>query len=57
MFHYFCPFVLFLQDLELLKVDICQPKEETKTPLKPVKVKQEIQVNPVKKLLMIQIQA
>ncbi|XP_073341617.1 nibrin isoform X2 [Pagrus major] len=31
------------EDLELLKVDICQPKEETKTPLKPVTIKQEVQ--------------
>ncbi|KAK2844576.1 hypothetical protein Q5P01_011235 [Channa striata] len=33
----------FVEDLELLKVDICQPKEETKTPLKPVPIKQEAQ--------------
>ncbi|XP_035528315.1 nibrin isoform X1 [Morone saxatilis] len=33
----------FVEDLELLNVDICQPKEEPKTPLKPVTVKQEVQ--------------
>uniref|UniRef100_A0A4W6BIH3 Nibrin n=1 Tax=Lates calcarifer TaxID=8187 RepID=A0A4W6BIH3_LATCA len=35
--------VSFIEDLDLLKADICEPKEETKTPLKPVKIKQEVQ--------------
>ncbi|XP_034409989.1 nibrin [Cyclopterus lumpus] len=35
--------VSFIEDAELLKVDICQPKKDTKTPLKPVSVKQEVQ--------------
>ncbi|XP_068998908.1 nibrin isoform X1 [Embiotoca jacksoni] len=30
-------------DIELLSMDICQPKEETKTPQKPVVIKQEVQ--------------
>lgn len=33
----------FVEDLELLDVDTSQPKEETKAPLKPVVVKQEVQ--------------
>lgn len=33
----------FVEDVELLKVDLSQPEEETKTPLKPVTVKQEVQ--------------
>lgn len=33
----------FVEDVELLKIDLSQPEEETKTPLKPVTVKQEVQ--------------
>ncbi|XP_071325848.1 nibrin [Trachinotus anak] len=33
----------FIEDLELLKGDICEPKEEAKTPLKPALIKQEVQ--------------
>ncbi|KAL6109517.1 nbn [Pungitius sinensis] len=32
----------FIEDLELLQVDICQPKEETPTPLKAVSIKPEV---------------
>lgn len=55
MFHYYCRFlnILFVQDLELLKADICQPEEETKTLLKTVSIKQEVQVSPVNKLLLL----
>uniref|UniRef100_UPI0037E95056 nibrin n=1 Tax=Semicossyphus pulcher TaxID=241346 RepID=UPI0037E95056 len=33
----------FVEVLGQLKEDVCQPKEETKTPLKAVKIKQEVQ--------------
>lgn len=55
MFHYYFRFlnILFVQDLELLKADISQPEEETKTLLKTVSIKQEVQVSPVNKLLLL----
>lgn len=48
MFHNYLSlsFILFLQDSEPLKVDVCQPKDEPKTPLKPVVIKQESHVSP-----------
>lgn len=45
---HFLPFVL-LKDIDLLKGDNYEPKEETKTPLKAVVIKQEVQVSPGKK--------
>ncbi|XP_041845024.1 nibrin isoform X2 [Melanotaenia boesemani] len=33
----------FIEDVELLEVDLCQEKDETKTSVKPVVVKQEVQ--------------
>uniref|UniRef100_A0A3Q1GTJ5 Nibrin n=1 Tax=Acanthochromis polyacanthus TaxID=80966 RepID=A0A3Q1GTJ5_9TELE len=33
----------FVEDLELIEADISQPKDDTKTPLKPVRIKQEVQ--------------
>ncbi|XP_075965409.1 nibrin [Anarhichas minor] len=52
----------FIEDLELLKVDICQPKEETKTPLKPVSIKQEVQESKIdedlpKKLVLVEFRS
>ncbi|XP_078109067.1 nibrin [Sander vitreus] len=52
----------FIEDLELLNVDICQPKEETKTPLKPVRIKQEVQESKIdddlpKKLVLVEFRS
>ncbi|XP_044065318.1 nibrin isoform X2 [Siniperca chuatsi] len=52
----------FIEDLELLKADICQPKEETKTPLKPVTVKQELQESKIdedlpKKVVLVEFRS
>ncbi|XP_070691325.1 nibrin isoform X2 [Pempheris klunzingeri] len=54
--------VSFIEDLELLKADICQPKEETKTPLKTVKIKQEVQESNIdedlpKKLVLVEFRS
>ncbi|KAM9353959.1 nibrin [Symphorus nematophorus] len=52
----------FIEDLELLEGDICQPKEEPKTPLKPIKIKQEVQEPHIdedlpKKLVMVEFRS
>ncbi|XP_028985651.1 nibrin [Betta splendens] len=52
----------FIEDADLLEADICQPKEETKTPLKPVTVKQEapesqIDENLPKKLILVEFRS
>ncbi|XP_054477410.1 nibrin [Anoplopoma fimbria] len=52
----------FIEDLELLQVDICQPKEETKTLLEPVSIKQEVQVSNIdedipKKLVLVEFRS
>ncbi|XP_068591644.1 nibrin [Cebidichthys violaceus] len=52
----------FIEDLELLKVDICQPKEETETLLKPVSIKQEVQESKIdenlpKKLVLVEFRS
>ncbi|XP_041798126.1 nibrin [Chelmon rostratus] len=39
----------FIEDLELVQGDISQPKEEPKTPLKPVTIKQEVQESKIDK--------
>ena len=44
---HFLPFV-FLKDIELLEGENSEPKEETRTPLKAVVIKQEVQVSPGK---------
>ncbi|XP_029361110.1 nibrin [Echeneis naucrates] len=52
----------FIEDLDLLQADICKPKEEVKTPLKPVFVKQEVQESKIdedlpKKLLVVEFRS
>ncbi|XP_047455372.1 nibrin isoform X2 [Mugil cephalus] len=52
----------FIEDVELLSADICQPKEEPKTPLRPVMVKEEvgepkIDENLPKKLLLVEFRS
>ncbi|KAI3361039.1 hypothetical protein L3Q82_013236 [Scortum barcoo] len=52
----------FIEDLELLQGDICQPKEETKTPLKPVTIKQEVKESRIdedlpKKLVLVEFRS
>lgn len=54
--------VSFIEDLELLNADIPQPKEETKSPLKPVVIKQEVQESKIdedlpKKLLLVEFKS
>ncbi|XP_059194334.1 nibrin isoform X2 [Centropristis striata] len=52
----------FIEDLELLKAEMSQPKEETKTSLKPVTVKQEVQESNIdedlpKKLVLVEFRS
>ncbi|XP_033496569.2 nibrin isoform X1 [Epinephelus lanceolatus] len=52
----------FIEDLALLEGDITEPKEETKTPLKPVTVKQEVQESKIdedlpKKLVLVEFRS
>ncbi|XP_056237027.1 nibrin [Seriola aureovittata] len=52
----------FIEDLDLLKADICEPEEETKTPLKPVVIKQEVQESKIdedlpKKLVLVEFRS
>nr|XP_046255698.1 nibrin isoform X2 [Scatophagus argus] len=50
----------FIEDLELLEGDICQPKEEIRTPLKPLTIKQEeskIDEDLPKKLLLVEFRS
>lgn len=52
----------FIEDVELLKVDIPQPAEESKAPVKPVKIKEEVQESKIdedlpKKLLMVEFRS
>ncbi|XP_004541380.2 nibrin [Maylandia zebra] len=54
--------VSFIEDLELLNADIPQPKEEIKSPLKPVVIKQEVQESKIdedlpKKLLLVEFKS
>ncbi|XP_070768184.1 nibrin [Enoplosus armatus] len=54
--------VSFIEDLELLKGDICQPKGETNTPLKPATIKQEVQESKIdedlpKKLVLVEFRS
>lgn len=54
--------VSFIEDLELLDVDIPQHKEDTKSPLKPVVIKQEVQESKsdedlLKKLLLVEFKS
>ncbi|XP_061572820.1 nibrin [Cololabis saira] len=51
-----------IEDEELLKVDICQPKEEIKASLKPVMIKQEVQESKIdedlpQKLVMVEFRS
>ncbi|XP_026228135.1 nibrin isoform X2 [Anabas testudineus] len=52
----------FIEDVDLLKVDFCQPKEETKTALEPVTIKQEAQESKIdedlpKKLVLVEFRS
>ncbi|XP_045901976.1 nibrin [Micropterus dolomieu] len=52
----------FIEDLELVRLDVSHPKEETKTPLKPVTIKQEVQEsktdeNLPKKLVLVEFRS
>lgn len=52
----------FIEDIELLQGDICQPKEENKTPLKPVSIKQEVKESKIeddlpKKLVLVEFRS
>lgn len=52
----------FIEDLELLQADHSKPKEENKTPLKPVQLKQEVQESNIdenlpKKLVMVEFRS
>ncbi|XP_032375376.1 nibrin isoform X1 [Etheostoma spectabile] len=52
----------FIEDLELLNADICQPEEETKNPPKPVTIKQEVQESKIdddlpKKLVLVEFRS
>ncbi|XP_042346349.1 nibrin [Plectropomus leopardus] len=54
--------VSFIEDLKLLEGDISEAKKETKTPLKPVKVKQEVQESKIvedlpKKLVLVEFRS
>lgn len=52
----------FIEDLELLKADICQPEVKTEAPLKPVTIKQEAQESKIdedlpKKLVVVEFRS
>uniref|UniRef100_A0A3Q2QWD4 Nibrin n=1 Tax=Fundulus heteroclitus TaxID=8078 RepID=A0A3Q2QWD4_FUNHE len=52
----------FIEDVELLQVDIPQPAEETKASVKPVKIKEEVQESKIdedlpKQLLMVEFRS
>ncbi|XP_053182770.1 nibrin [Scomber japonicus] len=52
----------FIEDLDLLKADICQPEEKTEAPMKPVTIKQEAQESKIeedlpKKLLLVEFRS
>ncbi|XP_068616216.1 nibrin [Brachionichthys hirsutus] len=52
----------FAEDLELLKVDFCHPKEEPKTRLKPVHIKQGVQQSKIdedlpKKMVLVEFRS
>lgn len=52
----------FIEDLELLKADICQPDVKTEAPLKPVTIKQEAQESKIdedlpKKLVVVEFRS
>ncbi|XP_040900965.1 nibrin [Toxotes jaculatrix] len=52
----------FIEDLDLLQGDVCQPEEETKTPVKPVMIKQEVQESRIdedlpKKLVLVEFRS
>ncbi|XP_032415014.1 nibrin isoform X2 [Xiphophorus hellerii] len=52
----------FIEDVELLQVDIPQPAEETKASLKPVQIKEEVKESKIdedlpKKLLMVEFRS
>ncbi|TNN75725.1 Nibrin [Liparis tanakae] len=52
----------FIEDVELLKVDMCQPKEDTKNPLQPVALKLEVQESTIdedlpKKLVLVEFRS